>query len=81
MPIYLLGGHEFNIDKEDVDQHAMHLEPGPLHGRNYLVVVGGKVFPIKQLLASVVNLPSEAFITMEAYKVLTELGYVVEYKR
>lgn len=81
MPIFLLGDNEYEITKEEVDRQAMRLEPGLIAGRNYSVVVGGKVFPIKQLITEIVNMPSGAVTTMDAYTVLTKLGYEVEFKR
>lgn len=81
MPIFLLAGHEFDIDRKAIEMKALGLKPEQVPRRNFTVEAGGKVFPIKQLLAKVVNLPPKAFITHEAYKVLTELGYEVEFNR
>lgn len=81
MPVFLLAGQKIEIDKEAVDMKAMELEPEQVLCLNYTVEAGGKVFPIKQLLAKVVKLPQKAFITHDAYKVFTELGYDVKFNR
>lgn len=81
MPIFLVAGHEFVIDRKAIEMKAMGLKPEKAPRRNFTVEAGGKVFPIKQLLANVVDLPPKAFITHEAFKVFTELGYEVEFNR
>lgn len=81
MPTFLLAGHEIDIDRETVEIKATNLKPEQALRRNYTIEVGGKIFPIKQLLATVVNLPPQAFITHDAYKIFTELGYYVQFKR
>lgn len=81
MPVFLLADYEFTIDREVVDRIAMQLEPDSLPRRNCSVVVGGKVFPVKQLLAEVVELPPKSFITLDACGIFKELGYDVTFIR
>lgn len=81
MPIFLIGCRELNIEREDVERQANSLEPDMLPTRNYSVAVSGKVFPIRQLMAEVADLSPETVSTLAAYKVLTELGFEVSFKR
>ena len=81
MPIFSLGDQQFDIDRGDIERQALHMEPGPPQPRNFFVAVAGKAVPIKQLLAEVVGLQPDAFSTLDAHKVLTRLGFSVEFRR
>lgn len=81
MPIFLLGSQEYEISQEDIERHALILEPGLLPARKFSVKITGKTFPVKQLIIAAVGIQPDAFTTLEACKVLSGLGYDVEYNK
>lgn len=79
--LFLIGGREFDVFKEDLERQAMNLEPVQFPQKGFFVEINGEYFELKQLIAALVCLPKKAFITLDAYTVLKELGYAVIYNR
>lgn len=46
--------------------------------RKYYIEFEGEKYPIKQVIAEVTGLPRVAFTAMDAYRILTKLGFDVK---
>lgn len=68
-----VGGRDFNQDRDDVERAMRGEEPEEI--RKYLVEVGGKAYPPKQVLARATGWERQSFTTMEAQRVLNKLGF------
>ena len=66
----------YHIDKEDVEKKLTAVEPQEGRAR-YFVEIGGKQFPIKQVLSEALNLLKPAFTTQEAFGILQRLGFEI----
>ena len=76
---FTIGGKVYDITKKDIVNSVRNVEPEPFIGRRkYYVEIDGKRYPIKQVLALVTGLPRIAFTAMDAYRVLTKLGFEVK---
>ena len=76
---FTVRGKVFDISKEDVINAVRGVEPEPLIGkRKYYVEIDGKEYPIKQVVGLVLGLPRIAFTAMDAYRILTKLGFEVK---
>lgn len=74
MTVSTVAGRRIELDRRDVEAVAAELLPEPL--RDHFVVVAGKRFPPKQLLAAVAGLDRADFTTHQARRVLQRLGFV-----
>jgi len=73
-----IAGHEFDLTPTVVEAVAGGLEPEPI--RDHYVVVRGRRYPPKQVLAAVTGLDRADFTTHQARAVLRRLGLGV-YRR
>jgi len=79
MVVFTLGGKKFNITREDIEKVLENTEPEPFKGRaKYYIEYNRKKYPIKQVIALVTGLPRVAFTAMDAYRILTKLGFEVK---
>ena len=79
MVVFTIRGKRFNINKDDVINAVKDVEPEPLTGkRKYYVEINDKKYPIKQVISLVTGLPRIAFTAMDAYRILTKLGFEVK---
>jgi 5-methylcytosine-specific restriction protein B len=77
--VFVIGGKNFDISRQDVEKALKSLQPEPLKGRaKYYIEYNGRRYPIKQVLAVVTGLPRVGFTAADAYRVLTKLGFRVE---
>lgn len=75
-------GHEYVISKEELEQKMLDLEPEmPPRPRLHVAKIGGRMFPIKQAILAVTGLTDRMITTLEAYKVLEELGYRIWFSK
>jgi len=70
---FTVGGRPLSLTAHQVTEAMSGVEPEQY--REHVVLVGGEVFPPKQVLAAVTNWPRQSFTTMEAQRVLTKLGF------
>jgi hypothetical protein len=70
---FILNGKAYELTREDIE-HDMAGVP-PEITRQYFVVIGGKKYPPKQVLAKVLNLGRVEFTTMAASNILQRLGF------
>ena len=79
MVVFTIRGEEYNITRQDVEKVLEKSEPEPLKGRaKYYIEYNGKKYPIKQVIALVTGLPRVGFTAMDAYRILTKLGFDVK---
>ncbi len=68
-----VAGREFELDKERIEQAVANVLPDPL--RDHYVVVDGRRFPPKQVLACVTGRAD--FTTQQARRILQRVGFLV----
>lgn len=68
-----VGGRDFDMSKEDVEQAMKGVLPEEF--RKYVVEVNGEQYPPKQVLARATDWGRTSFTTMEAQRVLNKLGF------
>lgn len=73
---FTLRGKTFEKRKDDFVRATKGLEPGRV--KKYSMVVGGKRYPIRQVLAAVTKLPAIAITSQDAYRVLEKFGFAVD---
>jgi hypothetical protein len=71
---FTVGGESYDLTREQVNavMKDATVEPIQKHG----VEIGGRLFPPKQVFATVTGRARQSFTTMEAQRVLTRLGFV-----
>ena len=70
-----VAGTEFDLSRSSVERSVGTVEPEPI--REHYVVVGGRRYPPKQVLAQVTGLDRADFTTHQARAVLRRLGFGV----
>jgi hypothetical protein len=79
--LFQLGGHEFFILREEVEQRVTGLQPVRNFTKGFYVEIDGKFFAARQVVAAAMDQPPDKLTTLDACKVLTLLGFEVTYKR
>jgi hypothetical protein len=74
MSRFTVAGHQFELEAEGVERRVQGLLPDPI--QEHYVVVEGRRFPPKQVLACVTGLDRADFTTHQARRVLRRLGFV-----
>jgi hypothetical protein len=77
----VLQGREYYIERADLERKALTLEPLPLTKFTHFIEIGGRIFPIKQLLAAGLSVSPEEMTPLEAYRILEQLGCVPQFCR
>lgn len=73
---FTLRGKTFDKRKDDFIKAMKGVEPGRI--QKYSTIVGGKRYPIRQVLASTTKLPAIAITSQDAYRVLERFGFKVD---
>jgi len=73
---FTLRGKTFDKRKEDFVKAVKGVEPGRI--QKYSALVGGKRYPIRQVLAAVTNMPAIAITSQDAFRVLEKFGFSVD---
>ena len=73
---FILRGKLFSLTYEDVVRAMQDVPAEPI--KRYVVEVGDRVYPPKQVVARVSGLPPIAFTTQDAYRILERLGFAVQ---
>lgn len=71
---HIVAGQRFPLDRELVERTLSGELPDPV--RDHYVVVAGRRYPPKQVLAAVTGLDRADFTTHQARRILTRLGFV-----
>ena len=70
-------GKTYTVSKEEVEEKLRDVEPEEERRARYFIEIGGKEFPIKQVLNQTLNLPKLAFTSQDAFIVLEKLGFEI----
>jgi hypothetical protein len=73
---FTLRGKTFEKRADDFIKATKGLQPGRV--KKYSTVVGGKRYPIRQVLSAVTKLPTIAITSQDAYRVLEKFGFPVD---
>jgi hypothetical protein len=74
MARFTVSGHVFELDHDGIEDAVAHVLPDPV--REHYVVVRGRRYPPKQLLACATGLDRADFTTHQARRILKRLGFV-----
>jgi len=75
---FTIRGRVYDISREDILKAIEGVEPEPLTGkRKYYIEAHGRKYPIKQVIGLALGLPRASFTAMDAYRILTKLGFEV----
>jgi hypothetical protein len=73
MPTMTVSGHQYSLDSRSVEAALEGALPEPIH--EHFVVINGRRWPPKQVLALVTGLDRADFTTHQARRALTRLGF------
>lgn len=73
MPTMTVSGHQYDLDHQSVEAALDGVLPEPIH--EHFVVINGRRWPPKQVLALVTGLDRADFTTHQARRALTRLGF------
>jgi hypothetical protein len=73
MPTMTVSGHQYDLDPQSVEAALDGVLPEPI--REHFVVINGRHWPPKQVLAQVTGLDRADFTTHQARRALTRLGF------
>lgn len=73
---FTIGGTKVSLDKRTVETALKNVTPEPVS--RYSVRIGALDYPIKQVVSVATGIPSIAFISTTAYRVLIRLGFDVK---
>jgi hypothetical protein len=73
MPTMTVSGHQYSLDSGSIEAALQGALPEPI--REHFVVINGRRWPPKQVLALVTGLDRADFTTHHARRVLTRLGF------
>jgi hypothetical protein len=73
MTTFTISGEPFELERETVERAVEGVLPDPV--REHYVVVGGRRFPPKQVIADATGLDRADFTTHQARRVLKRLGF------
>lgn len=73
MPTMTVSGHQYSLDSGNIEAALQGALPEPIH--QHFVVINGRRWPPKQVLALVTGLDRADFTTHHARRVLTRLGF------
>ena len=73
MPTMTVSGHQYDLDPPSVQEALQGVLPEPI--QEHFVVINGRRWPPKQVLALVTGLDRADFTTHQARRALTRLGF------
>ena len=76
---FVIRGREYKITKEEILERMRGVEPKEI--RKYYVEINGREYPIKQVISKVLNIELIAFTSMDAFGILSRLGFDVKSER
>ena len=74
MAQFTISGHRFELEQSGIERCVQDRLPDPVH--EHYVVVGGRRFPPKQVIACATGLDRADFTTHQARRILKRLGFV-----
>jgi hypothetical protein len=73
---FTLRGEQLSLSKDFVERALRNAQPRSI--KKYYVTIDGRDFPIKQVLSTATGKPEAGFITTDAYRILSNLGFEVK---
>lgn len=73
---FTVRGKVFNKQPSDFRAAVTNLQPGRIY--KYSTVIGGRRYPIRQVLAAVTGLEAIAITSQDAYRILQKFGFSVD---
>lgn len=73
---FILNGKAYELTREDVEREMSAVQPEA--PRKYCVVINGKKYPPKQVMAKALSLGRIEFTTMAAGNILRRLGFKLQ---
>ena len=73
---FTIGGRKVSLSKKAVENALQHVKPEAI--KKYWVRIGSRDYPIKQAVAAASGVPGIAFISTDAFRILTRLGFEVK---
>jgi hypothetical protein len=73
MPTMTISGHQYSLNSGNIEAALQGVLPEPIH--EHFVVINGRRWPPKQVLALVTGLDRADFTSHHARRVLTRLGF------
>jgi len=81
LPEFCIRGISFDISIHNLERTAANMQTLPMNKITHTVEIGGKIFPIRQLLAEITGLSIKEISPLDAYRILEKLGYSIQYHR
>jgi len=75
---FTIRGKIYELTQEDVLRKVANIEPQRIY--EYYIEIGGRRYPIKQVLALATALPPISFTSKDAYDILSRLGFEIKYR-
>lgn len=75
MAQFILRGKTFDLDRNDIESAVRGRSPERI--QKYAVSIGGKEWPIKQVVRLATSLQSAEFTAHDAFRVLQKIGYEI----
>lgn len=72
---FTVGGRKLSLNRKAVEAALKNVSPDTV--KKYSVRVGNHEYPIKQAVAVATGVPIAMFISTDAYRILTRLGFEV----
>ena len=76
MPRFTIRREIYEMDAEEVRQAVKGMAPGPIS--KYYVEIDSQRYAIKEVLATVCDIPPISFTSVDAYRILDRLGFKIQ---
>jgi copper chaperone CopZ len=73
---FTIGGKKILLSRKAVEAALKNVPPDPI--KKYSVHIGNQDYPIKQVLSVASGVSIAAFVSTDAYRILTHLGFGVK---
>lgn len=73
---FTIGGNKVTLTRKAVESSVRNVVPETV--KKYSVRIADREYPIKQVLSAATKIPTAAFISTDAYRILTRLGFNVK---
>ena len=73
---FTISGKKLSLSRQDIEDALKDVKPDAV--KKYSVRIGQTSYPIKQVVSVASGVPIVAFISTDAYRILTRLGFEVK---
>lgn len=81
MPNFIIQGKEVYINVKELEEKMMNVAPKKVFRNEHSVKISGRLFPIKQPILMITGLLAGEVTMLEAYMILDELGYSIDFHK